>query len=99
MNGRTVDGGTPSTSWRWPRAPRPACRVQTSRPGCNALRRAAAEGDAETAVRLGGALWRFWLARGYADEGMRSLHEALAHAERATPSTRAKAFNAAGKLA
>jgi predicted ATPase/DNA-binding CsgD family transcriptional regulator len=64
-----------------------------------ALRWAAAIGDTETAVRLGGALWRFWWVRGYGDEGLRSLDEALAHAERATPSARAKAFHAASKLA
>ncbi|MFN8633323.1 MAG: tetratricopeptide repeat protein [Chloroflexota bacterium] len=65
----------------------------------SALRGAASDGDAETAVRLGGALWRFWWVRGYLDEGMRSLDEALAHADRATPSARAKAFHAAAKLA
>jgi tetratricopeptide (TPR) repeat protein len=64
-----------------------------------ALHWAADRGDAETAVRLGGALWRFWWVRGYVDEGMRSLDAALAHAERASPSARAKAFHAAGKLA
>jgi predicted ATPase/DNA-binding CsgD family transcriptional regulator len=64
-----------------------------------ALRWAAERGDAETAVRLGGALWRFWWVRGYLDEGMRSLDEALTHADRATPLARAKAFHAAGKLA
>jgi non-specific serine/threonine protein kinase len=64
-----------------------------------ALRWAAAQGDAETAVRLGGALWRFWLVRGYVEVGMRSLDEALAHAERATPLARAKAFHATSKLA
>ena len=55
--------------------------------------------DAETALRLAGALWRFWWMRGYLDEGAAWLESALHLADRATPLTRARALHGAGKLA
>ncbi len=42
-----------------------------------ALARARAAGGAELEVRLAGALWRFWAARGYVSEGRRRLEESL----------------------
>ena len=43
------------------------------------------EGEAaEIAVRLSGALWRFWLTRGYLSEGQRWLTSALAKAQAAS---------------
>jgi len=53
------------------------------------------------ALRLAAAIWRFWLTRGYADEGRRWLGRALAAAPavEATASVRAKALAAAGALA
>ena len=64
-----------------------------------ALRFTLDAGDGETALRLAGALWRFWWMRGYLDEGAAWLEAALYHAEQATPPTRARALHAAGKLA
>ena len=43
-----------------------------------ALDWAAESGDAELALRLSGALWRFWMARGYLVEGRAQLERALA---------------------
>jgi predicted ATPase/DNA-binding CsgD family transcriptional regulator len=42
-----------------------------------ALQWSLAHGEIETALRLGGALWPFWFARGYMNEGRRWLQEAL----------------------
>ena len=59
---------------------------------------ACAAGDAETAQRLCGALWRFWIARGAVAEGRRLLAAALA-AGTASAAASARAENAAGVLA
>jgi predicted ATPase/DNA-binding SARP family transcriptional activator len=59
---------------------------------------AIAAADADTAQRLCGALWRFWLARGGVAEGRRLLAAALA-AGAASPAAGARAHNAAGVLA
>jgi predicted ATPase/DNA-binding SARP family transcriptional activator len=59
---------------------------------------AAAAGEAETAQRLSGSLWRFWLARGAVAEGRRLTSAALA-AGAAGPAAEARASNAAGVLA
>jgi len=63
------------------------------------------QGEAETALRLGGALWLFWEVRGHVGEGRRWLDRALALAdERGGPDdglawAKARALNAAGNLA
>ncbi len=59
---------------------------------------------AENGLRLAGALWRFWIIRGYFSEGRQWLGRALASAKpeaegRTTSVFRAKAFNGAGNLA
>ena len=54
---------------------------------------------AEAALRLGGALWRFWHMRGYLAEGRRWLERALAGADGVAPAVRAKALTGAGVLA
>ncbi|HEX5617530.1 MAG TPA: BTAD domain-containing putative transcriptional regulator [Solirubrobacteraceae bacterium] len=59
---------------------------------------AIATGDAETAQRLCGALWRFWLARGAVAEGRRLLTAALGAGTAGAAAT-ARAENAAGVLA
>jgi len=64
-----------------------------------ALRFSLEAGDGETALRLAGALWRFWWMRGYLDEGAAWLESALQFADEATPPTRAVALHGAGKLA
>ncbi len=55
-------------------------------------------GDAETAQRIAGALWRFWLARGAVAEGRRLVDAARA-AGAASAAAGARAGNAAGVLA
>ncbi|HYO48277.1 MAG TPA: tetratricopeptide repeat protein [Chloroflexia bacterium] len=59
--------------------------------------------EVEVALRLGGALWRFWLIRGYLSEGRRWLEEALALGEAVVgvvpAAVRANALNGAGNLA
>ena len=52
-----------------------------------------------TALRLGGALWRFWYVRGHTSEGRRWLEEALSLGGRGAESQRARALNGAGHLA
>ena len=43
-----------------------------------ALTWATSAGEAETALRLGAALWRFWQMRGYLDEGIKRLQAVVA---------------------
>jgi predicted ATPase/DNA-binding CsgD family transcriptional regulator len=57
------------------------------------------EDSAEIALRLAGALWRFWWARGFLHEGRNFLAKALSMSEKCEPSARAKALNGAGMLA
>jgi predicted ATPase/class 3 adenylate cyclase len=52
----------------------------------------------EMVLRLAGALWRFWYARGYLGEGRRWLEEALALSGEAT-ALRVRVLNGAGHLA
>jgi non-specific serine/threonine protein kinase len=63
------------------------------------LERTLAGGDAETALRLGGSLWRSWAMRGHYREGRRWLDRALAARAGAPAAVRAKALNGAGCLA
>ena len=72
-----------------------------------ALRWALDGREVETALRLGGALWRFWYWRGHLGEGRRWLTEALALADARlndrdhppSAAMRAKALTGAGILA
>ena len=57
------------------------------------------EGQLEEALRLGGALWRFWWLRGDVDEGRHQLESLLAQTVTVAPAVRAKALNGAGVLA
>jgi predicted ATPase/DNA-binding XRE family transcriptional regulator len=54
--------------------------------------------DPPTALRLVGALWRFWWVRGYLSEGRNWAEAALAQ-EGGTPAERARGFYVAGDLA
>jgi predicted ATPase/DNA-binding CsgD family transcriptional regulator len=56
-------------------------------------------GDAGSGVRLAAALWGFWFARGYLNEGRRRLEGAVSRTGTATTLARAKALNGAGWLA
>jgi len=65
---------------------------------------ASANGDVGIGLRLAGALWRFWVTRGYVGEGRRWLDTLLAESEGSHSATvaddvRAKALNGAGMLA
>ncbi len=59
-------------------------------------------GDADTALRMGGALWRFWQTHGYLGEGLELLQAALDLAPEASaaslPSARAQALLGQGWL-
>lgn len=57
-------------------------------------------GDTEMALRLGGALWRFWERRGYLSEGLGQLTKLLSLPVTSLhPKTRLKALYAAGVMA
>ncbi len=62
-------------------------------------RSSAPGGDAESGLRLAGALWRFWYVHGHIDEGRGQLNALLAATPDAPPAARAKALNGAGALA
>jgi predicted ATPase/DNA-binding CsgD family transcriptional regulator len=64
-----------------------------------ALRWSLDRAEVETALRLVGALWRFWYVRGHSNEGRRWLEEALALNAGGAESLRARALNGAGHLA
>jgi len=55
--------------------------------------------DADGALKLGAALWRFWELHSYHREGLKWLERALAVGEDAPPELRGNAANAAGNLA
>jgi predicted ATPase len=58
------------------------------------------DSDADSGLRMGGALWLFWTGRGYIAEGRRWLSALLAHPNAAQPTAaRAKALFTAGMLA
>jgi non-specific serine/threonine protein kinase len=63
------------------------------------LRFAAGQGDAQTQLRLGGALGLFWLIRGYPREGLGWLEDGLAREDALSAALRAKALSSAGTLA
>jgi len=56
-------------------------------------------GRADVALRLGGAIWIFWLTRGYWSEGRRWLESALAADTESEPDVRVDALWGAGLLA
>ena len=58
-----------------------------------ALRRALDRGDRVTALRLAGALWRFWVQRGHLSEGRRWFTEAFALPGDASPAAPAAQVN------
>ena len=57
-----------------------------------------ASDQAEVALRLAGALWRFWFMRGHLHEGREQLHMALSKSAERT-AARANALHGAGSLA
>src|SRR5450755_39256 len=56
------------------------------------------QGEVETALRLSGSLWRFWMMRGHLSEGRNVLERALLTTGIVGASVRAKALTAAGVL-
>ena len=63
-----------------------------------ALDRASASGENELAVRLAGALWRFWYLKGHLTEGRRRLEDVWRRTRHSTPA-RAKALIGAAVMA
>ncbi len=63
-----------------------------------ALAAAVANSLGDTGLRMVGALWRFWAARGYVSEGVHWCTAVLALPHAAASMGRAKALNAAGGL-
>lgn len=61
-----------------------------------ALRWSLDQSGDETALRMAGALWQFWFARGYMGEGLRWLQNALAHSGINPPSIPIQANVASG---
>ncbi len=77
-------------------------RLETERDNLRSAlsRSAAVGGDAADGLRLAGALWRFWLVRGYLFEGRRLLVEQVGlPADPSAWQARAKALQGAGVLA
>jgi predicted ATPase/class 3 adenylate cyclase len=64
-----------------------------------ALSRSLEAGDAESALRIGGAVWRFWNVRGYLSEGRRWLESGLSVGEASPVGVRARASLGLGYLA
>jgi tetratricopeptide (TPR) repeat protein len=64
-----------------------------------ALEWALGRGEIETALRLGAALWFYWILRGRFTEGRGWLAALLARRDAAPPAVRARALLAAGSLA
>ena len=64
-----------------------------------ALRWSIEQQETETALRLCGALWRYWWTRGHLDEGARWVERALDGQGLAPDAARARALNGAGALA
>ena len=56
-------------------------------------------GAREAGLRLGSALWRFWISRGYLSEGRRQLDALLGEADAVPTAARATALMGAGVLA
>lgn len=55
-------------------------------------------GGEELGLQLAGAVWRFWLVRGYFNEGVTSIEMILKSASNVSASVRAKALFTAGSL-
>jgi DNA-binding NarL/FixJ family response regulator len=54
--------------------------------------------DADSALRLGSALWQYWAERGHLQEGRAWLEQALAIDQEVMPSVRGDAFHVLGNL-
>ncbi|MBA3946617.1 MAG: AAA family ATPase [Herpetosiphonaceae bacterium] len=63
------------------------------------LQRATATADAETAIRIGAAIWPFWHVRGHWSEGRQQLEAALALPGSTSERIRAEALTGAATLA
>ena len=76
-------------------------RLEAEHPNLRAaLRWALGQGEDETALRLGAALWRFWLVRSHLQEGRQWLETILTATDRsAAPAVRAQVLNAVSTFA
>lgn len=74
-------------------------RLETEHDNLRAALRGSLEfGDIETALRLAGALWKFWWVHGHLLEGQRWLDEALARSQGQDSAARAKALSGSGNF-
>jgi non-specific serine/threonine protein kinase len=74
-------------------------RLEAEHDNMRAALRWSLSSDPERALRIAGALWRFWDVRMYKEEGRRWLEAALEHEDGITPAVRLKALNGAGNMA
>ncbi|MBI2298762.1 MAG: tetratricopeptide repeat protein [Armatimonadetes bacterium] len=74
-------------------------RLEAERENFRAAFDSALEHEPEGALRLAGALWRYWLVRGHWAEAEQLLGEALARTAGAPPGLRARALGWAGHVA
>lgn len=74
-------------------------RLDSDHDNLRAALRWSLERDGTTALRLAGALWRFWDVRMFKDEGRRWLEAALASEHEAPAPVLIKALNGAGNMA
>jgi predicted ATPase/DNA-binding XRE family transcriptional regulator len=63
-----------------------------------AIARAVAAGEVEAAVRIGSALWRFWVIAGYLEDGRRWAEITLPVLDAAPAPVRAQGLNVAGAV-
>ncbi len=74
-------------------------RLDTEEPNLWAAFAWGLEAGGDGPLRLGGALWRYWEARGSITEARARLDQALARSPDASPNARAWAFFASGRMA
>jgi tetratricopeptide (TPR) repeat protein len=74
-------------------------RLETEHDNLRAALSWAHREDTTVALRLGGALWRFWEVRGHLGEGRNWLERVLAESDGAPAPVRARALYGAGALA
>ena len=86
--------------WYGPRVGRSLARLAQEHDNLRAAMNWLLErGETEMALRLGVALWEFWVESGSRQEGWHFLERALAGSEEVAIAVRAKALDAAGDLA
>ena len=73
-------------------------RVETEHDNIRSALRWALVAEPEIALDLAGTMWRFWLLRGYAGEGLDWIERSIGAADDAPSSARARALMGAGSM-